>query len=428
MLYNFDAKSKNKEQIKTDLVELTSQILQNENKTKAKQTQKQSQPTPRSPEIISSQTKSETKKSPRKNTKTMKSSKATKATKAKKANKSTKATKATKATTSTKATKAIKATATSSTKATRATKATKATQATELKAQRSKKVTKSQQSTKHTKAPKSTKSIKSLKCKEDETGALKCTKDETKCKKAKSTKKNTRCNKRRTTKNSNANDTRDLNDTNGCKDDMNSCKDSKIAKVQDQLSLGKTDSVFIAKEKALPESLVTSCDKNSTITIMDEQGNEKLLESWKYISQIQFEVPKETMDLSEQRIDLRTRFKNITMAFMEKPRYYIHSHLHATAKTIENDRAIIHATNCFWIGFKHISVTYQFRQIPIMIAYLLSQKCSTCDQVQMSCNRCSFAAPFEIRPDSCVQKWISQLPFAPLNHQIVRKQMAQLFK
>lgn len=215
------------------------------------------------------------------------------------------------------------------------------------------------------------------------------------------------------TKNSNAKESKNYSSKNN----------HEIAKVQEgQLScMQKTDDLSVANEKALPESWAASCDKNSTITIMDEQGNEKLLKSWKYISQIRFELPEQTMDL-------RTRFKNITLAFMEKPRYYIHSYLNQISESLANDKAIIHCTKCFWIGFKHISVPYQFRQIPIMIAYLLSQKCSTCDQVRMSCNKCSFAAPFEIRPDSCMQKWISQLPFAPLNHQIVRKEMAALFK
>lgn len=153
------------------------------------------------------------------------------------------------------------------------------------------------------------------------------------------------------------------------------------------------------------------------------KSTEEIANAYEHLSHVDFGI-------SVKSADIQSIYNSLTKQFMTNPRYYIHKNVNENSRHMSNDDAILLTSACFWLGFAPVTVSYNFTQISLLRAYLICKKCSGCKNMAMTCRFCAFSGNTEIlsQTSKMIQTWISNLPFAPMNHHYVRNQMTLFIK
>lgn len=106
--------------------------------------------------------------------------------------------------------------------------------------------------------------------------------------------------------------------------------------------------------------------------------------------------------------------------FKKNPRGIIHRYI--SNLSLKNDQAIINTSSCFFMAFSTCNVMCRGQPMPLMYAYLQSQKCDECEMCNLDCTDCLFSHEIkvtkEVFVDKIVQRFVSSLPFAPHDRSI----------
>ena len=120
------------------------------------------------------------------------------------------------------------------------------------------------------------------------------------------------------------------------------------------------------------------------------------------------------------RLQVQDHMQESAEIFKRNPKQIISKYIKSSKDS--NDVSIIKACTCFSIGLSLCTVAHRGIQIPIMLAYLQSKKCRSCDNIDLACAGCLFASEYngEGKNAALVQQFISRLPFAPHSVKSVR--------
>lgn len=120
------------------------------------------------------------------------------------------------------------------------------------------------------------------------------------------------------------------------------------------------------------------------------------------------------------RLQVQDHMQESAEIFKRNPKKIISKYIKSSKDG--NDVSIIKACTCFSVGLSLCTVAHRGIQIPIMLAYLQSKKCRSCDNIDLACAGCLFASEYngEGKNAALVQQFISRLPFAPHSVKSVR--------
>lgn len=118
-------------------------------------------------------------------------------------------------------------------------------------------------------------------------------------------------------------------------------------------------------------------------------------------------------------------FQNFSDRFMQEPNATIR--LAYDRSTGTNNQRLLAATRVIIAALSPISVKWNFVQINLALAMLLSKKCPACSHLNLTCENCAFAQDGIIdNKPLLVQKWISMLPFGPDSSSTFRGEMCKI--
>ena len=207
---------------------------------------------------------------------------------------------------------------------------------------------------------------------------------------------------------------------------VSKAKSSKASKASKASKGSRTsESLKTPRTKAkVSKTEVKDRDEPEMVTMTESFGQSELVAPFSHVSQLDF-------GFIFNSNNIQSAYTDITEIFMGCPRYHIHHNMKRAYAhlSLENDDIIVYTSRCFWMGFAPVTVSYNFKQIPIMTAYLMCKKCTSCKQLNMKCNKCAFSGNTDTSSkDTLIQKWITQLPFAPMHSKKVRKELGVFVK
>lgn len=120
------------------------------------------------------------------------------------------------------------------------------------------------------------------------------------------------------------------------------------------------------------------------------------------------------------RVQVQDHMQESAEMFKCNPKKIISKYIRSSKDS--NDVSIVKACTCFTAGLSLCTIAHRGVQIPIMLAYLQSKKCRSCDNIDLRCAKCLFASEYngEDKNAALVQQFISRLPFAPHSIKSVR--------